>query len=1386
MSEKTAIERIGGFRVLEALHGGSGAQGTVCRAVCEEATVPGIAVGDIVALKTMSVADEDGSHFRRLQRRTDVLAGIGHPNIVRYRGCFSVVDAFTSMHVVAMECLEGETLKDRLLDNPGGLDADEGLAIALKAVAGLEAAIAAGIVHRDIKPSNIFICRDGAVKLIDFELARNEGGTTSVSGGRFLGTFDYMAPEFTDASFRGDERSDVFSMGVVLHEALCGRTPYADGKSGGRQADFDFLARWSEGSDRMKSLSVSARAHRLLSGMKEVLTRALSPDRNVRFASFAEFRAALEAVRFRELRNGGSHYRLLKHVGKGGFGEVFKARMLPEGQLVAVKHLMKSAYGERFRREARIMQRFRDPCFTRFIDYFEVSRAGAAEAYLVMDFLSEMPGSSLRDAIKAAAPARLVPSEVIAAFVRYAHGLAVLHAGNVYHRDIKPSNLYYPKGRSGDAVIMDMGIARDAGGSVTAGDVPGTLDYMPPEIVTSGSRGDSRMDIYALGLCFYEALTGRQGYARLPSGSDGLREFYTRSRQMRPPEFDDAEILRRPAVLDLLRRMTDPDFKRRIADAAEVERLLRGLDWNSVSLAPVRRSSTLPVQPARPVRPSARPPVQSVEPETRDTSPTGVQDADFAGNPLVLRWTVRLLTAALLLGGVVFAVFLARKSIMGCIERVQEWQIARQEAEERTVAERKAAAEAAAADQAERAANAKAATAAAESVRAVYDRSLYVTEGDEALARWKLDWSRRKLPEGWLDERLRELLVAQENCRGRMQDRRQIADYEADAVESEYLNARSLEQGDALARAWIGKWATNGVPEDAFGKRTNAFVRIRNASAERIRVRAEGEVRSEERRKAVGERTRLAQEDAKALIAKYADPALRKSKVDSEYAEWGRKWGDLASTVAFKSMNAEIRAAQEEKGKSEHERAVVDECRALFDNVWTTTADNVRNWRDYLDRATIEVKKAFRTGRLSAKGRDGLEREIADMRKWAVGVIDNKTHETLSFMGRKVKPIDETLFVLTNGVPEYAAITCEGYEPIRVTATRFDARTFVVMNSDLVRSVGTSQIEVPKLPGGILCFVDGMLCGSGTVKVSPGKHECIYRNEQSSVGGVRDFLDQKNVVQVSESSRVALEPPGEWVESPECKSARENAANAKKGDEIEKAILKGMETLPLETRRQRLEKVFSILKDWRTPALLGKRRLADLNARYEAERKRVVGLVVNGLESPLRVKVYDHWTAIQPGANAMISYADGMPVDAKVAVQGYEYLFLPKADGFDGKEFVVEERLLVPTPVMVTVPELGDGVECRIAGSVTKGTVELKPGQYVCVYSRSGFADQRSVIEVMVGKDMTLADPGKWEPVGAFGRLVDAVKDASDSTARGLKSATQTIGTIERKNGRTE
>lgn len=175
----------------------------------------------VVALKIMHphlALDED--FRRRFGREARSAARLAHRNVV---GVFDQGEDEDRIYL-AMELVEGETLRARIVER-GRLTVGESLEITAQVLEALVAAHGAGIVHRDIKPENILLDRQDTVKVADFGLARAIGANNSSTGAALLGTVAYISPEVVTRG-EADERSDLYSLGVVLFEMLTGRQPF--------------------------------------------------------------------------------------------------------------------------------------------------------------------------------------------------------------------------------------------------------------------------------------------------------------------------------------------------------------------------------------------------------------------------------------------------------------------------------------------------------------------------------------------------------------------------------------------------------------------------------------------------------------------------------------------------------------------------------------------------------------------------------------------------------------------------------------------------------------------------------------------------------------------------------------------------------------------------------------------------------------------------------------------------------------------------------------------------------------------------------------------------------------------------------------------------------
>ncbi|MEE9171022.1 MAG: serine/threonine-protein kinase, partial [bacterium] len=173
-----------------------------------------------VALKFLPLFySKDPEVNARFKREAKATAALNHPNIITIHE----IGEFEGRAYIAMEYVQGESLKDKIVKK--GLTLAKIIEIALQICNGLNKAHEAGIVHRDIKPENILLDKDDSVKILDFGLAQKRGATKLTKEATTLGTLYYMSPEQCQSS-ELDQRTDIWSLGIVLYEMITGKTPF--------------------------------------------------------------------------------------------------------------------------------------------------------------------------------------------------------------------------------------------------------------------------------------------------------------------------------------------------------------------------------------------------------------------------------------------------------------------------------------------------------------------------------------------------------------------------------------------------------------------------------------------------------------------------------------------------------------------------------------------------------------------------------------------------------------------------------------------------------------------------------------------------------------------------------------------------------------------------------------------------------------------------------------------------------------------------------------------------------------------------------------------------------------------------------------------------------
>lgn len=208
-----AGENVGPYRILEQL--GQGGVASVYKAYHP-------ALERYVAIKVLHPAfKEDPTFLARFRREARVVAQLEHPNIVPV---YDFAEHNEQPYLV-MKYIEGETLKARLSHGP--ISIEEGVHILTKIGAALHYANSRDILHRDVKPSNILIDPQNRIYLADFGLARiASAGESTLSSDMLMGTPNYISPEQARGDRDLDNRTDIYSLGVVLYEMVVGRVPF--------------------------------------------------------------------------------------------------------------------------------------------------------------------------------------------------------------------------------------------------------------------------------------------------------------------------------------------------------------------------------------------------------------------------------------------------------------------------------------------------------------------------------------------------------------------------------------------------------------------------------------------------------------------------------------------------------------------------------------------------------------------------------------------------------------------------------------------------------------------------------------------------------------------------------------------------------------------------------------------------------------------------------------------------------------------------------------------------------------------------------------------------------------------------------------------------------
>ena len=235
-----------------------------------------------VAVKILrsDLAADDGTRVR-FRHEAIAAARLSHPNIV---ATYDTGDDDGVAYIV-MELIDGPTLR-LLIDQQGGLPVADVIRIGKQVADALDAAHRAGLVHRDVKPANVLVPATGPVKVTDFGIAKAAGADDLTRTGTVMGTARYLAPEQVNGR-PTDPRTDVYALGLLMYEALCGHPPF-----GGDTEIATAMARLTTSTP-----AVRAERPEVSQALDDVIHRCLARQPSARFGSAAAVRDALDRAR---------------------------------------------------------------------------------------------------------------------------------------------------------------------------------------------------------------------------------------------------------------------------------------------------------------------------------------------------------------------------------------------------------------------------------------------------------------------------------------------------------------------------------------------------------------------------------------------------------------------------------------------------------------------------------------------------------------------------------------------------------------------------------------------------------------------------------------------------------------------------------------------------------------------------------------------------------------------------------------------------------------------------------------------------------------------------------------------------------------------------------
>jgi serine/threonine protein kinase len=447
-------------------------------------------------------------------------------------------DLESDLAYLVMPLLSGVDASE-LLERVGVLAPAAAARIALQASSALVAAHAAGIAFRDLRPTKLFLenAPGGEIMVRVFGPGLREPDTDGLEIARSstASSSRTATASRTGAAARSDRRADIFGLGSVLYQMLCGspprlaeRTSEAGSRAHSRRIPpIQDAAPWvdaplalalqpaitGELHRRYPSAEAFHEMLRAVTGGDEKLTQDMLGPLDASARAVVAPRADIDADPLVGHALGG-RYKVLRLIGRGGMGGVYEV-VASDGRRVAAKVIFRAVAGQddqhmrRFIREARAATSIDSPHVVRTFELGTDLKLGSP--FIVMEMLD---GTDVARLLQEKGPMK--PPEVVRIFAQAARGLAAAHKVGIVHRDVKPANLFlHTPGRDGKVVVKvcDFGVAKRSEDGAThdltrEGGVLGSPLYMSPEQAKTASHVDHRSDVWGLCVSLYQALCG--------------------------------------------------------------------------------------------------------------------------------------------------------------------------------------------------------------------------------------------------------------------------------------------------------------------------------------------------------------------------------------------------------------------------------------------------------------------------------------------------------------------------------------------------------------------------------------------------------------------------------------------------------------------------------------------------------------------------------------------------------------------------------------------------------------------------------------------------------------------------------------------------------------